>query len=42
MSVGILGSYSSRFGKLENSSLYDLIVEAGRGAIADAEPLEIG
>jgi acetyl-CoA C-acetyltransferase len=36
MSVGILGSYSSRFGKLENSSLYDLIVEAGRGAIADA------
>lgn len=36
MSVGILGSYSSRFGKLENSSIYDLIVEAGRGAIADA------
>jgi len=36
MSVGILGSYSSRFGKLENSTIYDLIVEAGRGAIADA------
>ncbi|MHB8106047.1 MAG: thiolase domain-containing protein [Candidatus Cryosericum sp.] len=36
MSVGILGSYSSRCGKLENSSIYDLIVEAGRGAIADA------
>lgn len=34
--MGILGSYSSRFGKLENSSVYDLIVEAGRGAIADA------
>jgi acetyl-CoA C-acetyltransferase len=36
MSVGILGSYSSRCGKLENSTIYDLIVEAGRGAIADA------
>ncbi len=36
MSVGILGSYSSRCGKLENSTIYDLIVEAGRGAIADS------
>jgi acetyl-CoA C-acetyltransferase len=36
MSVGILGSYSSRFGKLEKSSIYDLIIEAGRGAIVDA------
>jgi acetyl-CoA C-acetyltransferase len=36
MSVGILGSYTSRCGKLENSSIYDLIVEAGRGAIVDA------
>jgi acetyl-CoA C-acetyltransferase len=36
MSVGILGSYSSRCGKLETKSVYDLIIEAGRGAIADA------
>jgi acetyl-CoA C-acetyltransferase len=36
MGVGILGSYSSKFGKLEGVSIYDLIVEAGRGAIADA------
>jgi len=36
MGVGILGSYSSKCGKLEGVSIYDLIVEAGRGAIADA------
>jgi acetyl-CoA C-acetyltransferase len=37
MSVGILGSYGSKCGKLENKSVYDLIIEAGRGAIADAQ-----
>lgn len=37
MSVGILGSYSSKCGKLETKSIYDLIIEAGRGAIADAQ-----
>ena len=36
MSIGILGSYSSKCGKLETKSVYDLIIEAGRGAIADA------
>lgn len=37
MSVGILGSYSSKCGKLETKSIYDLIIEAGQGAIADAQ-----
>lgn len=36
MSVSILGTYHSKVGKLEDKSLYDLLVEAGKGALLDA------
>jgi acetyl-CoA C-acetyltransferase len=36
MNVSIIGTYNTKFGKLEGRSLYDLIIEAGRGAIEDA------
>lgn len=35
MGVGIIGTYHSKFGKSEGS-VYDLLVEAGRGAIENA------
>ena len=43
MNVKIIGSGHTRFGRLESYSLEDLIVEAGREAIADAaiEPKDI-
>ena len=43
MNVSILGTYNSKFGKLEDKTIYDLIVEAGKGAIKDSglEPKEI-
>jgi len=36
MNVSILGTYNSKFGKLEGKSIYDLIIEAGKGAIEDS------
>lgn len=36
MSVSILGTYHSKVGKLEDKTIYDLLVEAGRGALKDA------
>lgn len=36
MNVSIIGTYNSKFGRLEGKTIYDLIVEAGQGAIADS------
>lgn len=36
MNVSILGTYNSKFGKLDDKSIYDLIIEAGKGAIEDS------
>lgn len=36
MSVSIIGTYHSKVGKLEDKTVYDLLVEAGKGALADA------
>ena len=36
MNVSVVGTYNSKFGKLEGKTIYDLIVEAGRGAIEDS------
>ena len=36
MNVSILGTYNSKFGKLDGKSIYDLIIEAGKGAIEDS------
>ncbi|MDF2520212.1 MAG: Propanoyl-CoA C-acyltransferase [Clostridia bacterium] len=36
MSVSILGTYHSKVGKLEDKTIYELLAEAGRGALADA------
>ena len=36
MKVSITGTHNTKFGKLEDKSIYDLIVEAGRGAIEDS------
>ena len=43
MNVSIIGTYNSKFGRLEDKTIYDLIVEAGRGAIEDSglEPKDI-
>ncbi|MEC9488573.1 MAG: thiolase domain-containing protein [Halanaerobium sp.] len=43
MGVNVIGTYHSRVGKLDKS-IYELIVEAGKGAIEDAEvaPGDIG
>ena len=37
MSISIIGTYNSKFGKLEDKTIYDLIVEAGKGAIEDSK-----
>ncbi|KOA20444.1 3-ketoacyl-CoA thiolase [Clostridium homopropionicum DSM 5847] len=36
MSVSIIGTSHSKFGRLEDKTIYDLILEAGRGALADS------
>lgn len=36
MSVSILGMYHSKVGKLEDKTIYDLLIEAGKGAIKDS------
>ena len=36
MKASIIGSYHSNFGKLKEKNIYDLIIEAGKGAIQDA------
>lgn len=36
MSVSVLGTYHSNVGRLKDKSVYDLLVEAGKGAIKDA------
>lgn len=36
MSVSILGTYHSKVGKLEDKTIYDLILESGKGALQDA------
>lgn len=36
MSVSILGTYHSKVGKLEDQTLYSLLVDAGKGALVDA------
>ncbi|MCX7951432.1 MAG: thiolase domain-containing protein [Clostridiales bacterium] len=43
MSVSIIGLYHSKVGKLENETIYSLLVEAGRKAIEDSglEPKDI-
>jgi acetyl-CoA C-acetyltransferase len=43
MNVSIIGTYNSKFGKLEDKTIYDLIVDAGRAAIEDSglKPSEI-
>lgn len=43
MNVSILGTYNSKFGKFDDKTIYDLIIEAGKGAIEDSglEPKEI-
>ncbi|HPZ07947.1 MAG TPA: thiolase domain-containing protein, partial [Candidatus Eremiobacteraeota bacterium] len=43
MNVSILGTYNSKFGKLEDKTIYDLIIEAGKEAIEDSglKPKEI-
>lgn len=44
MSVSVIGTYHTKVGKLEDKSVYDLLVEAGRGALEDSgiEPGKIG
>lgn len=37
MGVSIIGTYNSKFGKLEDKTIYDLIIEAGKGAIEDSK-----
>lgn len=43
MNVSIIGTYNSKFGKLSDKTVYDLIIEAGKGAIEDSglKPSEI-
>jgi acetyl-CoA C-acetyltransferase len=36
MAVSILGTYHSKVGKLVDKTVYDLLVEAGKGALVDA------
>jgi acetyl-CoA C-acetyltransferase len=36
MSVSIIGTYHNKVGKLEDKTVYDLLVEAGKGALNDA------
>jgi acetyl-CoA C-acetyltransferase len=36
VNVSIIGTYNSKFGRLEDKTIYDLIIEAGQGAIKDA------
>ncbi|MEA4825581.1 MAG: thiolase domain-containing protein [Clostridium sp.] len=36
MAVSIIGTSHSKFGKLEDKTIYDLILDAGRAALADA------
>ncbi|UMZ73563.1 thiolase domain-containing protein [Natranaerofaba carboxydovora] len=44
MSVSVIGTYHSKVGNLEDKNLYDLIIEAGKGAINNSkvEAKEIG
>jgi len=43
MNVSIIGTFNTKFGKLEDKKIYDLIIEAGKGAIEDSglEPRDI-